>query len=92
MDWTVITVRISSRPSDGRAACLADHAGGPREAKEAFVTFIDKMLATVERKKRGSAIDLQVVSINELDFINALLEYKTQILQLKQSTANNCNL
>ena len=37
MDWTVITVCISSRSSDGRAACLADHAGGPREAKEAFV-------------------------------------------------------
>jgi len=44
--------------------------------KEAFENFIDKMLANVERKQRGSAKDLQVIAIDELGILNTLLDYQ----------------
>jgi len=44
--------------------------------KEAFETFIDKVLTNVERKKQGSAKDLQVIAIDELGLVNTLLDYQ----------------
>jgi len=44
--------------------------------KEAFENFIDKTLANVERKQRGSAKDLQVIAIDELGILNTLLDYQ----------------